>query len=65
MFDLFQRAQGLTTGTAVDRNLIRDRLAEALRDGGLDPEGKSFAALFKLLSDDLDWYFDQAHEDED
>lgn len=62
MFEIFQRNSNGAATVGVDRNLVRDRIADALRDGGMDPDGKNFAALFKLLSDDIDWYFDQTGE---
>ncbi len=65
MFELFQRNANAAVTLDVDANLLRERLAEALRDAGFDPQGKRFATLFKLISDDIDWYLEQAGEEPD
>lgn len=60
MFELFGRDQ---RDEAFDDALMQERIAEALAECGLDPEGKAFFALQKMLCDDVAWYFDQVRAD--
>ena len=59
MFELFQRSPLRDGVEAFDVELVLERLAEALVDAGLDPDGRTFAAMFKMLSDDVAWYCDR------
>ncbi len=62
MFEFFNRFDATTEIATVDRNLIHERMAKALIDAGLNPDGKAYLSLFKMISDDLDWYFENLDE---
>ncbi len=62
MFEFFNRKGSTAEATQVDRNLINERMAKALVDAGLDPDGKVYLSVFKMISDDLDWYFENLDE---
>ena len=62
MFELFHRSVATAEPGCVDRNLIHERLAKALVDAGLDPDSKAYLSIFKMLTDDLDWYFENLDE---
>ncbi|MFT7618566.1 MAG: hypothetical protein ACI97A_002212 [Planctomycetota bacterium] len=62
MLEFFNRAGQASEAVRVDRNLINERLAAALVDAGIDPDGKIYHSIFKMLSDDLDWYFENLDE---
>lgn len=42
---------------AIDR--LIDGVEQALEDAGIDPDGRAFAALRKLILDDVAWYLDR------
>ncbi len=62
MFEFFHRSVETAEPMTVDRNLIHERLAKALVDAGLDPDGKAYLSIFKMITDDLDWYFENLDE---
>lgn len=56
MFDMFNKSR--TPEDDFDEELMRERIAAALTECGLDPESRSFAAVEKMLCDDIAWYFE-------
>ena len=57
VFELFNKKPAAEE-MAFDEALMQERIAEALTECGLDPDGKAFFALQKMLCDDVAWYFD-------
>ena len=64
MFEFFNRSGVSAEARTIDRNLIHERMATALQDAGLDPDSRIYLSLFKMISDDLDWFFENL-DDED
>ena len=58
MFEMFGKSESIVELDVIDRGLINERLSQALIDSGVEPDSKTYFALFKMLTDDLDWYFE-------
>lgn len=56
--ELFTQAARHIGDLEVSRFL--ERVAESLADCGLDPNSKAFAALYKMISDDVWWLVENA-----
>ncbi|MCA9319943.1 MAG: hypothetical protein KDB53_04375 [Planctomycetes bacterium] len=47
-----------------DLEQLKTQLGDILAESGLDPDSRTFASVHKMLSDDLDWYFENVADDD-